>query len=133
MEKIYIRLLEGTEALAPVEARRLEGDTFEITANPDLDLEGDVTSIWEFFPSDVVKCKEEGDMQVAKELVRSSFPNRRIYQLLFKIVESLGAIEVTKLSDFKTELLKLCTQDDIRQKRHPLVQEWLNMNCQRIL
>ncbi len=61
--KIYIRLLEGPEVLVPVEAELMENNNYKIVSNEILDIEEDATSIWKFFPGDIVKCvNRKGDL-----------------------------------------------------------------------
>lgn len=128
MDNIFIRLLEGTETFVPVEAKHLGSNIFEITKNSDLDLEEDVTSIWEFFPGDVVSCEKREDIRVATELLRSTFPNRRLYELIFQIVESFGRISLEELSDYRIELQELTNNTSISQRKHPVVREWIERN-----
>ena len=130
--KIYIRLLEGPETLVPISARLLEGNTFEILDNPYLDLDEDVTSIWEFFPGDIVSCEKRGNDLRAKELLSSTFPDRRLYQIIFLIVSTLGNASVEDLKDFETEIGRLCTDSKILQRNHPVVQRWLLQNCSKM-
>ena len=128
--KIYIRLLEGGETFVPVEAISLHNGTYEIVSNQDLELEDDATSIWEFFPGDIVKCVGREDYLLASELLKSTFPDRKIHELIFQIVNSVGKIKVDDLRDFKKEIKYLCTNDRIIQKQHPLVKNWLKSNCE---
>jgi hypothetical protein len=126
---IYIKLLEGTEAWVPVQAISYGNDIFEIRENQYLDLEEDVTSIWEFFPGDIVKCKKQDNHLVAYELVDSKFANRKIHQLIFLIVKSLGKVEQYQLHKFEDEIKQLCLNKEIIQRQHPIVKEWLYKNC----
>src|SRR4051812_41192259 len=89
---IYIRLIEGTLAFVPVEAKQFDAQIFQITGNEYLDLENDDISLWEFFPGDVVKCNFQDDMIVAEELLESRFPHRNFHAVLFRIVESEGKL-----------------------------------------
>lgn len=131
IENIYIRLLEGTETWVPVPATRHGENIFEIKANQYLDLEEDVSSIWEFFPGDVVKCENrEGDI-IASELLKFTFPNRKVHQLIFTIVKSLGEVAVNQLPEFAEEIKKLCLDKNIIQRQHPVVKSWLDKNCKR--
>jgi len=132
MEKVFIRLIEGVETLVPVESKALDDNIFEIVSNSLLDLEEDVTSIWEFYPGDIVRCEKTKGVWVAKELISSSFKNRKMYQLIFKIVYTAGNIDVRQLQEFKDEIFKLCNDGDFPQNRHPIVQEWLKKNCNNL-
>jgi hypothetical protein len=126
---VYIRLLEGPETWVPVSAI-LHGDNiFEIKENQYLDLEEDISSIWEFFPGDVVKCiKRDGDL-IATELVESTFSDRKVYQLIFLIVYNLGEITREQLKGFEDEIKRLCSDSRIVQRQHPVVKDWLEKHC----
>ena len=129
IENIYIRLLEGPETWVPMPAVSHGDNIFEIKENQYLDLEEDISSIWEFFPGDIVKCtNRDGDL-VASELLRSTFPDRKVYQLIFLIVKSLGEVTPDQLKGFKDEIKCLCSRSSIVQRKHPVVKNWLEKNC----
>ena len=123
---IYIKLLEGAEILVPVPAISHGNDIFEVKGNQYLDLEDDATSIWEFFPGDMVKCLKPNKSWIASELLGSTFPNRKLYQLIFLIVESLGKISLDQLQGFENELQRLCVDRTITQRQHPVIEKWLH-------
>jgi hypothetical protein len=131
-KKIFVRLLEGPEIKVPCLALQIQNNIFEISKNDTLDLE-DKTSIWEFFSGDLVKCEKNGDNWVAKELISSTFTNRRIHQLIFLIVKSLGEIGFDDLSEYKSELQQLLNSTNIKQKEHPVIRTWLDNNYNNIL
>jgi hypothetical protein len=137
---VYVRMLEGVETFVPVVSRQIEGDKFEIISNNDLDLEEDATSIYEFFPGDVVECENKVDFYLpvqqrkenfllATRLISTVFPNRKLYQLIYLIVKSLGEIRIKELSEFEEEIKQLCSDIRIIQRNHPVVKSWLNANC----
>ena len=126
---IYIRLIEGTEALVPVPAISYGNDIYEIKENLYLNLEEDVTSIWEFFPGDIVKCIEQNKRLIAFKLMDSKFPNRKLYQLIYLIVKNVGKIKRCQLEEFENEIKQLCLNKNIAQRQHPIVKEWLHENC----
>lgn len=140
MQTIYIRMLEGVETFVPVNAKLIENNVFEIISNEDMDLEEDATCIYEFFPGDIVRCemkyncflpvqKMEESFLLASELISSTLPNRKIYQLIFLIVKSLGEITPDQLIGFEEEIKWLCSNHQIAQKKHPVVINWLDKNC----
>ena len=106
-QTIYIRMLEGVETLIPVEAKYVEGDIFEIIHNKDMNLEDDVTSIYEFFPGDRVVCKRENDLIIAETLIKSTFKNRNLHQLIFEIVKSLGNLDQSHIIQYENEIFYL--------------------------
>ena len=130
---IYVRLIEGAEAFVPVKAESKEAGIFTITENPYLD-ESDETSIWEFFPGDTVKCSKNDNGWFAEELLESSLPNRGVYKLVFSIVKNLGSIDFYELVETeKDSIERLCAKDSIPQRKHPVVNRWLEGNCSKLL
>ena len=151
---IYTRLLEGTTCYVPCEAIGIDENIFEIIKNNNIDLDNDVSQIWEFFPGDTVRCitktetvvnfdegilipvdskesknSEEKKILLASGLINSVFPNRRVYELIFKIVYSLGAITFDELQDYKNEIEIICFDTKFIQRNHPVVKMWLEVNC----
>ena len=141
IQTIYIRMLEGVETFIPVDARYISDNVFEIISNEDMDIEEDATCIYEFFPGDIVRCekvkriflslqKREKTFLLAIELLNSTFPNRKVHQLIFLIVKSVGKITRNQLQEFdEDEIKQLCSDSSIIQKRHPVVKMWLEKNC----
>jgi len=140
IQTIYIRMLEGVETFIPVIAKPIDDDIFEIISNEDMDLEEDATCIYEFFPGDTVRCevmqdyflpvqKRKETFMLSVELINSTFPNRKVYQLIFLIVKSLGKITRNQLQEFDDEIKFLYSNNSIVQKRHPVVKKWLENNC----
>jgi hypothetical protein len=117
-------LLEGVEALVPVKAVLIESNLFRITENQFLDFE-DATSIWEFFPDDVVECEFDNNIWIARKLVESSIPDRELYQLIFRIVDRLGNLEIDESNQIRDTINELYRRNDIIQKQHPIVKNWL--------
>ena len=146
IQKIYIRMLEGVETFIPVDAMPISDNVFEIISNEDMDLEEDATCIYEFFPGDVVmsvvKCemlrdfsnpmqKRKKTFTLAVELISSTFPNRKLYQLIYMIVRSLGKITQNQLQGFEDEIRQLCFDSSIAQRRHPVIEKWIDENQNR--
>jgi len=144
IQTIYIRMLEGIETFIPVKAKPVVDNVFEIISNEDMDLEEDATCIYEFVPGDVVKSVVKCEMLrnfslpmrkrretfiLAVELISSTFPNRKLYQLIFMIVRSLGKVTRNQLQGFENEIKQLCSNSSIAQRRHPVVEKWIEKNC----
>lgn len=139
IQTIYIRMLEGVETFIPVNAKFVGDNVFEIISNKYMNLEEDATCIYEFFPSDVVRCEVKRDFflpiqkrketfLLATKLLSSTFPNRKVYQLIFLIVKSLGEINRNQLQGFEDEIRRLYFDKSILQRQHPLVKKWLEKN-----
>lgn len=129
---IYVRLLEGTETLVPVDAYDMRDGTFKIIENEYIDLNSDATSIWEFYPGDVVKCVSEDNYFIANELVNSNISNRKVYSLIFYIVRNLGKVSLDDLKGFEEEVKILCIDEDIFQRNHPIIKSWIEKNCSQV-
>ena len=140
IQTIYIRMLEGVETYIQVTAKPVADNVFEIISNADMDLEEDATCIYEFFPGDVVKCelmrdfffpiqKRRETFILAIELISSTFPNRKLHQLIYMIVRSLGGVIRNQLQGFEDEIRQLCFDSNIAQRRHPVVEKWIEKNA----
>ena len=126
---IYVRLIDGTSALVPVEAKQLDEQIFQITHNESLDLENDDTSLWEFFPGDVVECKLKDNLIVAEQLLESGFPNRDFHALLFRLVDSDGKLSEAEVAAFQEQIkILLERKSPISQSEHPLIKKWIMEN-----
>jgi len=126
---IYVRLIDGTLAFVPVEARQLDEQKFEITANQFLDLEDDNTSLWEFFPGDIVESKLQSNLIIAERLLESSFPNRDFHALLFRLVDSKGELNEVETATFQEQIKVLLERKSpVSQSEHPLIEKWITEN-----
>ena len=144
MNTIYIKLLESGVTYVPCKAMHISNMNYKIIDNEHLDLENDATSIWEYFPGDLVKCEIKSDnflpkgnaeeILVANQLLSlsKSFPNRKTHQLIFLIVSNQGKINLEKLQGFKKEIKELCTSPGLFQRNHPLIKYWLEINCKNL-
>jgi hypothetical protein len=118
--------------MVPVKTKVVEKDLFEIIENQYLDLNNDATCIWEYFPGDIVKAESVNDRLIAVELVKSSFPNRKLFQLIFLIVANLGKIHPKLLKGYGHEINILNKTIDLPQRNHPLVKSWLSKYCNEL-
>jgi len=128
---VYIRVIDGTETYIPSIAKLIKEDTYEIVKIESFDIQNDNTSIWEYFPGDEVGCisKSFSDNAekslVATRLLNSSFPGRKIYQLVFDIIQNSGYINPC---EYGTEI-KIIGQTDFEYgKPYPALQKWLKEN-----
>lgn len=153
-ETIYVTMLEGTTNYVPCRALANSDGTYLILENYDLDLEEDATRIWQFFPGDTVRCKtvtetvfefgggvlipvdpteEKGCIErrilLATQLVNSTFPERNLHELVFRIVKNLGELKREDWEEYKSEIAHLCSEDLIAQRRHPVVKRWIEKHC----
>jgi len=126
---IYIPLLDGTKILVPVSAELLQNEQFKILDIPELDIENDSTSIWGYFPGDIVKCMEIDKSLVATELLNYSFPNRKLHLLLYAIVESNGVLDVGAIKEYSDEIRIICKKASFPQLNHPIIKQWMVQHC----
>jgi len=136
MQQIYVRLIDGIEVFVPVVAKLLDGDLFEIMEIPSFDL-NDFTSIWEFFPGDVVRCETKtfsdgSSGLLANELISSTFPDRKFQELIFLIVYSQGKVKIENLHGFEKEIKQFCNLHATFQKNSviPAIKEWVSKSCE---
>lgn len=130
-KKIYVELIEGAKSLVPLPAETTDEGYYRILENPYLDLQNDVTSIWKFFPGDVVKCDLQDDMLVATELISSSFPDRKLHQLAYLIVKGREDMLLNEQSGFKGEIEVLCNRLNKEQPGQPALKAWAAKNCNK--
>ncbi|MCP3659384.1 MAG: hypothetical protein GY830_03340 [Bacteroidetes bacterium] len=139
-------MLEATKVILPVESKYLSDGSYEIIENKYMDLDSDATSIYEFFPGDVVKCiktekeflhidlkKRSIPLLLANKLISSNFPNRKLYELIFIIVKRQGEVRIEELEEYKESIHKLCTDKSIFQRNHPVIKAWIEENCHKVL
>jgi hypothetical protein len=149
-------MLEGTTNYVPCQALVNGDGSYLIVKNDDLDLDGDATRIWQFFPGDTVRCTTvtetvfefgggvlipvdptegkgciERKMLLATQLVTSTFPERNLHQLIFTIVRNLGELDEGHLEEYESEITQLCSDSLIVQRRHPIVKRWIEANCSK--
>lgn len=135
MQQIYVRLIDGVEVFVPVVARQLDEDVYEIMEIPSFDLD-DFSSIWQFFPGDVVRCEKKifhnkNFGLLANELISSTFPDRKLHELIFLIVYSQGKVAVENLQGFQKEIKQFCNSHTVFQKNSviPAIKDWVYRCC----
>ncbi len=86
---LYVRLIDGSECLAPVMAKQNPDGTFSLSANPEFDP-ADTATLFEFLPGDVVRVQRRSlsvdgpaPILVATELVSSTIEDRDYWAVLF--------------------------------------------------
>lgn len=122
--KTWIRSIEGIENFIEVEAKFVQPNICEILSNEYLDHQ-DATSIWEFFPGDVVLCKKFEGKLVARKLVSTKVKNRKLLELIFIVVKNKGQISSSLLKRYESEINFLKSNPDVIFHKHPVVRKWL--------
>ncbi len=99
-DKIYIQLLDGSTAWAPVDAKRISDNIYEILEDKEYTDYVHPLYLHEFYPGDIVELGqhtfENGTIgQVAKKLVKKGHWTDREYNV-FKFNATLGQIAIDK-------------------------------------
>lgn len=99
IQKIYIRLIDGTETWIPINARLINNDQFEIIENPEF-MDLDVNELYEFLPDDIVELEnhifQDGTSEkVAKKLISKGHWTDRNY-MDFRFKATLGLLKIDK-------------------------------------
>ena len=123
---IYVHGIEWTDFYAPCQAKHCEKDIYTILENDSWDLH-DYTTIWEFFPGDIVKCKKKGNDLYAVERLGSIFPNRKFHELVFHIVASHGDSKKEQLLWYEQEI-KMLHDGFLQKTQHPDIKKWVLNN-----
>lgn len=101
IQKIYIRLIDGTETWIPINAKLIDNDQFEIIENPEFtDL--DTNELYEFLPGDIVELenhvfKNGTSGKVAKKLISKGQWTDRNY-MEFKFKAALGLLNIDNIT-----------------------------------
>lgn len=98
-QKIYIRLIDGTNVWVPIIAKLIQGDQFKILENPEYD-DLETNELYEFFPGDKVELeqhvfKDGSKGKVAKKLISKGQWTDRDYNE-FKFKATLGQLSLDK-------------------------------------
>ena len=99
IQKIYIRLIDGTETWVPVNAKLINNDQFEIIENSELTVI-DTNELYEFLPGDIVEIENHvfqngTNGKVAKKLISKGHWTDRNY-MDFKFKATLGLLKIDK-------------------------------------
>ena len=121
-------MIEGVETYMPVDSEPIEKNVYKIVFNKYMDLESDLTSIYEFYPGDIVSCEIVDDILLAKKRVSSTFINWKYYHIIFRILETGGELPTNEFVEFENELLQLKNSRHIPQRDHPFISRWLELN-----
>lgn len=127
--EIYIKLLDGTSVLVPVKAQQIDDEKYLIKKNDYWDDE-DFTAIWEFFPGDLVRVTKKDDLLIADCLIEysTSISKRKLKELMFLIVDSMGEIPFSKIAGMKAEIIALCKESELNEQKHPIIENWIANN-----
>jgi hypothetical protein len=128
---VYVRMIEGSTCLVPVNAQRRHDGLYLLGANSDFDPE-DTATLLEFLPGDVVRValrQEPGGapaIAIATHLVSSQVPDRDYWAVLFALVDKPGAIP--RLDDSQLEQIAARVRTEVASGsrwHYPGVIEWV--------
>jgi hypothetical protein len=128
-DKVYVRMVEGTNFRAPAPARKDPDGTFQLLDNEEFDPE-DTSTLLEFLPGDVVRATTQtfnedlGPRLVATDLVRSSLEDGDYWRVLFYVImdESVPALSGDKLRDIEARVRR--ESETGTRWHYPRVIEW---------
>ena len=97
IEKIYVRMIDGTMSFVPVNAKEIRDKQYEILEDEEY-LSEDDSVLYEFYPGDIVEVDDHREMDDvyqydAKELIRPSNRNERLY-LEFKFKATISELGI---------------------------------------
>ena len=98
-EKIYIRIIDGTDVYVPINARKIRNNEYEILYDKEYECE-ETNYLFEFFSGDIVSLGQhrfaDGKVgQIASQLIhRGQKLDREYWE--FKFYATLGQISISK-------------------------------------
>lgn len=124
VQKIYIRLIDGTECWVPINAKLINNDQFEVIENPEF-MDSGTTELFEFFPGDIVQTENHAfqngtSEKVAKKLIsKGHWPDRNY--LAFKFKATLGLLKIDKETAllYQHEIEQVSKEKSTRQFFYP--------------
>jgi hypothetical protein len=129
-EKIYIHLIDGTEAWIPVDAEQLRDNLFSIKPFDEFDPE-DTTSIPQFIPGDVVtrkRTERNGDtVWTADQLVeRSDNTSKKYFEFLYRTVTGDKLKDDAEKILYNKEIIR--TKNEIKEGKfhYPAIADYVN-------
>lgn len=104
IERIYVRMIDGTMSLVPVIAKEIQNKQYEILEDDEYSLIDD-SVLFEFYPGDIVEVDDHDHMDDgfqfdAKKLIRPSNTDDRLY-LEFKFRATCNELSITKVTPVK--------------------------------
>jgi len=116
--QIYVHIIDGTGAWAPVPTQKVSDDEYLILDNDIFDSK-DTTCLMQFIPGDIVKVKEGRAMQ----LVSTSASDRLYWKFLYDVVSG-----IKREVDLPSDIIDRITAEITNGKRqhYPAVIEWIN-------
>lgn len=128
MKKIFVHLIDGSEAHVPVEAEEIENDRYLILEDKEYsDL--DTTQLFEFYPGDIVdgalkKASDGKTFLAASKLVHEGkWSNRQYFDFQFQAVEGKLKINKATADKYSQEAERIIREKSAGQYFYPKVLE----------
>jgi hypothetical protein len=128
IQKIHIRLIDGTETWIPINAKLINNDQFEIIENPEF-MDLDINELYEFLPGDIVELENHvfqngSSGKVAKRLISKGHWTDRNY-MDFKFKATLGLLKIDKETAqiFQQEIERVKKEKSTGQFFYPAIIE----------
>jgi hypothetical protein len=131
IQKIYIRLFDGTEVWVPIEVKLVHDDQFEIIENAEFN-NLDINELYEFFPGDIVESEQHIFMdwtkgQIAKKLIsKGQWPDRKFHEFKFKATYGQLNIDKTTIQNYHDEIERIKKEHLAGQFFYPAIIETID-------
>jgi len=126
IDRIYIKIIEGTQAWVLINAQQIQDDNFEILADSEFD-DLDSSRLFEFYPGDIVKLGHQTFSngthgRVAKNLILlSTGPDRKYWEFMFLAVIDRIAINLDTSEKYNKEIERIKKEHKLGQFFYPVV------------
>lgn len=129
-EKIYVYHLDGVFVWIPIEAKRINGDRFQILVDEEYELfRNEPWMVYEFYPGDIVELGEQkfdnGETQsVAKKLLsKGNWPERQLNE--FKFRATIGNLDIDRDTalKYRDEIQRILSDHSSGQFYYPALIE----------
>ena len=110
-EKLFVRLIDGTEAWIPINVRHIDREQYEIL--DDIEYQDlDYSVLIEFFPGDIVigDCEiiPDGDYQQARLLIKpGTYPDRNYLEFKFYATQRKLQLDKNSADKYKHEIERI--------------------------
>jgi hypothetical protein len=128
VQKIYIRLMDGTECWVPINAKLINNDQFEVIENPEF-MHSETIELYEFFPRDIVQTENHAfqngrSEKVAKRLIsKGHWPDRNYLDFKFKATSGLLKNDKETALIYQHEIDRVRNEQSTGQFFYPLLIE----------
>jgi len=109
-EKIYVHLIDGSDAWVPIEARQIDRNKYLILDDSEY-TDNDPSVLFEYYPGDIVEVEdsleEEYQFKASKLITPSNRPDRKYFLFKFKSTLRLMPTSIDTAEEFKDEIKRI--------------------------